>query len=163
MEDRNIQIQLGAGAIVASVFLIVVAIPVWVSSPSNVPNIILSPLFWPNVLAAITALIGAGMIVTSIARRGPDTSSDAAAADRQGAFKRLAIMAVIMAVCMLVMPLVGLVWTAMATFVATGFLVKTTHPRTVVVCAVLVPLFLYVFFAHVAGVAIPQGEFVRLP
>ena len=70
MEDRNIQIQLGAGAIVASVFLIVVAIPVWVSSPSNVPNIILSPLFWPNVLAAITALIGAGMIVTSIARPG---------------------------------------------------------------------------------------------
>ena len=163
MEDRNIQIQLGAGAIVASVFLIVVAIPVWVSSPSNVPNIILSPLFWPNVLAAITALIGAGMIVTSIARPGPETSSDTADADRQGAFKRLAIMAVIMAACMLAMPVVGLVWTAMATFVATGFLVKTTHPRTVVICAVLVPMFLYVFFAHVAGVAIPQGDFVRLP
>ncbi len=165
MEDRNIQIQLGAGAIAASVFLIIVAIPVWVSSPSNVANIILSPLFWPNVLAAITGLIGAGMIVTSITRPAPApvTSPDSEAADRRGAFTRLAIMAVIMTVCMLVMPRVGLVWTAMATFLATGFLVKTTHPRTVVICSVLVPLFLYVFFAHVAGVAIPQGDFVRLP
>jgi len=32
-----------------------------------------------------------------------------------------------------------------------------------VVCAVLIPLVLYVFFAHIAGVAIPQGDFVRLP
>lgn len=163
MEDRSIQIQLGIGAIAASVFLIAIAIPFWVSSPSNVRNIILSPIFWPNVLAAITGLIGVGLIVTSIAGPRPETSADSGVADRPAAFKRLAIMAVIMAATVLVMPRVGLVWTAMVTFVATAFLVKTKHPRTAVVCAVLIPLVLYVFFAHIAGVAIPQGDFVRLP
>jgi len=163
MEDRSIQIQLGIGAIAASVFLIAVAIPFWVSSPSNVPNIILSPLFWPNVLSAITGLIGAGLIVTSIARPRPETSAASDVDDRPAAFRRLAIMAVIMTATVLVMPRVGLVRTAMATFVATAFLVKTKHPRAAVVCAILIPLVLYVFFAHIAGVAIPQGDFVRLP
>jgi len=163
MEDRSIQIQLGIGAIAASVFLIAIAIPFWVSSPSNVRNIILSPIFWPNVLAAITGLIGVGLIVTSIAGPRPETSAASDVADRPAAFRRLAIMAVIMAATVLVMPRVGLVWTAMVTFVSTAFLVKTKHPRTAVVCAVLIPLVLYVFFAHIAGVAIPQGDFVRLP
>ncbi|NNJ73821.1 MAG: tripartite tricarboxylate transporter TctB family protein [Anderseniella sp.] len=163
MEDRSIQIQLGIGAIAASVFLIAIAIPFWVSSPSNVRNIILSPIFWPNVLAAITGLIGVGLIVTSIVRPRPATSAASDVTDRPAAFRRLAIMAVIMVATVLVMPRVGLVWTAMVTFVATAFLVKTKHPRTAMVCAVLIPLVLYVFFAHIAGVAIPQGDFVRLP
>lgn len=163
MEDRSIQIQLGIGAIAVSVFLIAVAIPFWVSSPSNVPNIILSPLFWPNVLAVITGLMGAGLIVTSIARPRPEMSAASDVADRPAAVRRLAIMAVVMTATVLVMPRLGLVWTAMATFVVTAFLVKTKHPRTALICAVLIPLILYVFFAHIAGVAIPQGDFVRLP
>ncbi|MEM7635518.1 MAG: tripartite tricarboxylate transporter TctB family protein [Pseudomonadota bacterium] len=163
MEDRSIQIQLGIGAIAASVFLIAVAIPFWVSSPSNVPNIILSPLFWPNVLSALTGLVGAGLILTSLARPRPEHPAKSDVDDRPAAFRRLAIMAVIMTATVLVMPRLGLVWTAMVTFVATAFLVKTKHPKAAVVCAVLIPLVLYVFFAHIAGVAIPQGDFVRLP
>lgn len=163
MEDRSIQIQLGIGAIAASVFLIAVAIPFWVSSPSNVPNVILSPLFWPNVLAALTGLIGAGLIVTSIARPRPEKPDASDVDDRPAAFTRLAIMAVIMIASVLVMPRLGLVWTAMLTFAATAFLVKTKHPRSALVCAVVIPLVLYVFFAHIAGVAVPQGDFVRLP
>ncbi len=163
MEDRSIQIQLGIGAIAASVFLIAVAIPFWVSSPSNVPNIILSPLFWPNVLSALTGLIGAGLILTSVVRPRPEQAAKSDVDDRPAAFRRLAIMAVIMIATVLVMPRLGLVWTAMVTFVATAFLVKTKHPRSALVCAVLIPLVLYVFFAHIAGVAIPQGDFVRLP
>ena len=163
MEDRSIQIQLGIGAIAASVFLIAVAIPFWVSSPSNVPNIILSPLFWPNVLSALTGLIGVGLILTSVVRPRPEQSEQSDVDDRPAAFRRLAIMAVIMTATVLVMPRLGLVWTAMLTFVATAFLVKTKHPKSALVCAVLIPLALYVFFAHIAGVAIPQGDFVRLP
>jgi len=51
----------------------------------------------------------------------------------------------------------------MLAFLATAFLVRTSHPKTAVICALCVPLVLYVFFAHVATVAIPQGNFVRLP
>ena len=73
------------------------------------------------------------------------------------------IVMAIMIVTMLLLPLLGMVWTSMAVFVATAFLMRTRHPLTAMACAILVPLVLYAFFAHVAGVAIPQGEFVRLP
>ena len=50
------QLQLGIGAIIAALFLIFYAIPNWVSSPSNVRNIVLSPLFWPYILGGLTGL-----------------------------------------------------------------------------------------------------------
>jgi hypothetical protein len=56
-----------------------------------------------------------------------------------------------------------MVWTAMLAFAACACLFRTRHPIVAVICAVVVPLLLYAFFAHVAGVAIPQGAFVRLP
>jgi len=56
-----------------------------------------------------------------------------------------------------------MVWTAMIVFLLTAFLFRTRHPITALICAVVIPLALYLFFAKVAGVAIPQGIFVRLP
>jgi len=163
VHDRTIQLQLGIGAIVAAAFLLLVAIPVWVSSPSNVHNIILSPLFWPWALAGLTGITGLGMILTAIREpkpTGPETSD---VDNKPRAWVRLASIAAVMIVTMLVMPRIGMVWTSMLVFVATAFLVRTNHPKTALVSAVLVPLVLYAFFAHVAGVAIPQGDFVRLP
>ena len=84
-------------------------------------------------------------------------------ADVPGGYKRLAIMAVVMVIYMFGLPRLGMVWTSMLAFLATAFLVRTSHPKTAVICALCVPLVLYVFFAHVATVAIPQGNFVRLP
>ena len=68
-----------------------------------------------------------------------------------------------MILTMVALPRLGMVWTCMLVFVATAFMFRTRYPKAAVVCAVVVPLVLYAFFAHVAGVAIPQGEFVRLP
>jgi len=163
VNDRTIQIQLGIGAIIAAAFLLLVAIPTWVSSPSNVPNIILSPLFWPWALAVLTAITGLGMILTSI--RAPRLTEPEASDvdDRSRAWGRMAGIAVLMVITMLAMPRIGMVWTSMLVFAITAFLVRTSHPRTALISAVLVPLVLYAFFAHVAGVAIPQGDFVRLP
>lgn len=79
------------------------------------------------------------------------------------AWFRLAALAVIMALTMFALPRLGMVWTAMIVFVVTAFLFKTRHPKIALASAVFIPLLLYMFFAHVAGVAIPQGDFVRLP
>lgn len=163
MEDRAIQLQLGIGAMIAAMFLLFVAIPSWVSSPSNVPNIILSPVFWPNVLAGVVGIVGAGMVLTSYWRQKPAQPIPSDVADRRAAFARLGAVAAMMAATMLLLATLGLVWTAMLVFVSLAFLVRTSHPKTAVVCAVIVPLVLYGFFAHVAGVAIPQGNYVRLP
>lgn len=163
MTERKLQLQLGIFALLASGFLIFHAIPSWVSSPSNVRNIVLSPLFWPYALAGFTALTGLGLIAAGY--RGTDTDEplNPPIPDRRAGWVRLFVMAGIMGATMVLLPLLGMVLTSMLVFAATAFLVRTRHPRTAVICAVVIPLLLYAFFAHVAGVAIPQGEILRLP
>ena len=163
MHNRTIQIQLGVGALLASGFLLLVAIPNWVSSPSNVPNIILSPLFWPNTLAGLTGIVGLGLLLTSVRSPKPQEAAPSDVKDRFAAYSRLSGMAVIMALTMFALPRLGMVWTSMLAFAAVAFLIRTSHPKSALVAAVAMPLVLYLFFAHVAGVAIPQGVFVRLP
>jgi hypothetical protein len=160
MQYLHRQTVIGLFALVAGIFLMTVAIPLWVSSPSNVRNIILSPVFWPYILSGLVILIGLGLTVT-----GFYSSEDMTAepAEVPGGYRRLIIMAVVMVIYMFGLPRLGMVWTSMLAFVATAFLVRTAHPKTALICGLCLPLVLYIFFAHVASVAIPQGNFVRLP
>ncbi len=162
MSPKAIQIRLGIGTCVMALFLAFVAIPMWVSSPSNVRNIVLAPTFWPYVLTAIAGLSGISLFFAGLRETPPDPPEDGSAVDGNS-WLRLAALAVIMGVTMFALPRLGMVWTTMLVFAVTAFLFRTRHPRTALICAVLVPLGLYLFFAHVAGVAIPQGDFVRLP
>jgi hypothetical protein len=159
---RKMHIQLGVGALALSALLLLYLIPIWVSSPSNVRNIILSPRFWPYALTLFTALTGLGLLFTARAQDDSATVNDAISDTGMG-LARLAAMAVLMLAIMWLLPRLGMVWTCMLAFAATAFLFRTRHPVTAIICAVVVPLALYAFFAHVAGVAIPQGNLVRLP
>ena len=163
MTNRSVQRGLGLGAIAAAALLAFVLIPAWVSSPSNVRNVVLSPLFWPYVLAALTGLTGLGLVLTAQALPDDGAPTNAPIDDPGAGAVRLAIMAAIMIAAMALIPRIGMVWTAMLVFAAAAFTVKTRHPRVALVTAVALPLALYAFFAHVAGVAIPQGVLVRLP
>ena len=162
MSPKTIQHRLGLGACIVALFLALVAIPTWVSSPSNVPNIVLAPTFWPYVLTALTGFSGLGLILAA-RRASPEVDAADADAPRDGAWGRLAGLALIMIVTMFALPRLGMVWTTMLVFIVTALLFRTRHPITALICAVVIPLALYLFFAHVAGVAIPQGNFVRLP
>lgn len=163
MKSKSIQLHLGILACALALFLALIAIPIWVSSPSNVPKIILSPVFWPYTIAAMSGLIGILMLI-EVKRSTNDPETDVEIyEDKNAAIMRLVGMAIIMLITMFLLPTLGMVWTCMLAFLATAFLVKTRHPITAVVCAVVIPLALYAFFVHVAGVAIPQGDFVRLP
>ena len=163
MNQRAIQMQLGIGAMLAAAFLIFYAIPNWVSSPSNVRNVVLSPRFWPYMLGGLTGLVGLGLVIFGRRMSASEAPLNEAIDDPRAGLLRLLAMAVLMALTFLALSRIGMVWTSMLSFAALAFLVRTRHPMTALVCAVLVPLLLYAFFAHVAGVAIPQGEFVRLP
>lgn len=149
----------------AAAFIAFYAIPEWVSSPSNVRNIILSPLFWPYCLAGLTALTGLGLILTA-QHQNDDDDADVLGLDAPAPvspFVRLLVMGGIMIAYVYGLPRIGMVWSSMIAFIAVAFLIRTHHPLTAIACGIVVPLILYAFFAHVAGVAIPQGEFVRLP
>ena len=148
----------GLAAIVFAAFLFTVGIPYGVTSPSNVSNIVLSPIFWPEVLAGLLALAGIGLLITARAKE-PETEPE----NVQGGAFRLILMAILMVLYIGLTPIFGMVWTSIAAFAAMAFLIHTHHPRSALLASVLVPFILYAFFAHVAGVAIPQGDFVRLP
>lgn len=165
MRLKSLQLHLGIAACTMAIFLVFIAIPLWVSSPSNVPLIILSPLFWPYTIAAMTLLIGILMLIQYKRVNVQDDviDDDEVTENRSAAFIRLICMAIIMIITMVLLPTLGMVWTCMLVFLATAFLVQTRHPITAVICAILIPLMLYAFFVHVAGVGIPQGDFVRLP
>ena len=162
MSLQDLNTRLGLIALLVAGFLAFIAIPNWVSSPSNVRNIVLSPTFWPYILSGILALTGLGLLVT---KNRPDRSDPIDDDEGRGAapWLRLVGLAVIMVLTMYALPRLGMVWTCMLAFAACAFMFRTRYPVTALVCAVVIPLVLYAFFAHVAGVAVPQGEIVRLP
>ena len=157
----KIEAQVGIASIAIGAFLLVVGIPYGVSSPSNVPKIVLSPLFWPQILAGV--LVFAGVLLVAAAPRARAPADEATIFGIEGGVLRLALMAAGMVAYFVLIPVLGMVWSSMLAFAGTAFLVKTHHPLAAGMAAILVPLALYAFFAHVAGVAIPQGDFVRLP
>ena len=57
----------------------------------------------------------------------------------------------------------GLVIGSMILFLVMIFIVTQTISIRFFVIAVILPVALYGFFAHVASVAIPQGEWMQLP
>lgn len=122
----------------------------------------LSPLFWPYVLTALTGFTGLGLLLVS---RQVSTAVDPEHQhpSDEKAWLRLVALAVIMTLTMFALPRLGMVWTTMIVFGVTALLFRSRHPKVAFICAVAIPLLLYLFFAHVAGVAIPQGIFVRLP
>lgn len=165
MSEKSLHLRLGIFVSLFALFLVFYAIPSFVFAPSNVRNIILSPLFWPYVLAGLTGIVGLALVFNAFTAAPDMPFEDEEGAHPEGTapWMRLAALAVIMVLVMFGLPRLGMVWTAMLAFAACAFLFRTRHPIVAVICAVVVPLLLYAFFAHVAGVAIPQGNFVRLP
>ena len=163
MSMRAIQCRLGTGALILSAFLVFYGIPNWVSAPDNVPRIVLSPVFWPMVLSVILAMVGIGLLLAARQCEAPGESYREDLLDRLSEYGRLIVLALLMLAIVYALPRLGMVLTSMLIIVVMAFLVRSRHPVTVFLCALIVPLLLYVFFAHIAGVAIPQGNLLRLP
>lgn len=164
VKNTRTQTAIGICAIIFAVFTYFIAIPFGVSTPSNVPNIVLSPLFWPNIIAALTGLVGLGLILTAKTKimsiAGDEPPFDFSAS---GGWQRLGIFALLLIIYMASISRLGIVWSSMLAFISLALLIKTNQKITALIVAVVMPLALYAFFAHVAGIALPQGLFVRLP
>ena len=165
--------RLGVGVVVFGVLLLTIAIPHGINAPSNVQSIFLSPKFWPTVIAFALVFLGTMLVVQQLVNRsldnndvnGDGSETDVAKVERgsPAGWMRLTLMASLMVGLIWAIPLFGLVWASMICFVAFAVIVRTPRRYTSLIVAILLPLFLYGFFNHVAGVAVPQGEFLRLP
>ena len=154
-------------------------IPTFIDIPRRVPLRALSPAFWPKVLGWTLLVCGLALTLNLVhmaetvyaltlsARVGPARAPVAALAESLAiaptAGKRLVSMAAILLGMFLAIPVVGMVWTSMLAFVALVVLTGSRRLGWGIVAGVALPLILYLFFTKVAGVAIPQGQIVRLP
>jgi hypothetical protein len=153
----------GAGVVFLSLVLIIYFIPQFVVAPKYVRNVVLSPVFWPSVISWMMLFIGGGILVSQYLERGcvsSKTEPDAA----KGAYVRILVFGLFLIVYYILMPVLGMVLSSTLAFIVFSiFMAGTKHRKTAVIVGVLLPLALYAFFYHVAGVNIPQGELMRLP
>ena len=150
---------LGVLCSVIAIFLWFYAIPQWVSAPSNVSRLVLSPTFWPLIIAALIGLCGAYLLFIDNRQTADEIESLEQPENRTTGFIRLFMAAVAMVLFLISVETAGF----MILFLVMIFIVTQTISIRFFVIAVILPVALYGFFAHVASVAIPQGEWMQLP
>lgn len=151
----------GGAMIVLSLLLIVFIIPHWVIKPSNVRILVLSPDFWPYIVAGLMGIGGLSLWAQYwfVFRKFSTETSDPVA----GGNLRIGLVAILMVAYYLFMPALGMVWSSTVAFVAFVAIVGLPRKVATVIGAILLPIALYMFFAHAAGVPIPQAKYLVLP
>lgn len=153
----------GGFAFVLALSLIFYLIPQYVDSPRAVRNVVLSPVFWPTIIAWLMLLIGGGILVTQYLEKKSPGQEDRYD-DNKSCFSRVILFAVFLAGYYLMLPVLGMVWSSSAAFIIFSICISgTEHRKTAIVIGILLPVTLYAFFNHVAGVSVPQSDFMRLP
>lgn len=158
---------LGLGVIAFGLLLLFVFIPNGISKPSNIRVAVLSPTFWPDIVA--WGLVGGGamLLIQGLFGRAllPDRKDEEPDDDPVpgSPWLRLLGIAIIMAAYYLLIPLLGMVLTSMAVFASLIIVVRSRYRMIGITVAIILPLATYSFFNHVAGVPIPQGQLLRLP
>jgi putative tricarboxylic transport membrane protein len=163
-------------------------IPNFISVPGNMARAVLSPAFWPEILAVMAMLVGVFVLVGAFkqstdAIQHQETSSLISASEEKETFSaavtadsssngqqepqsnllRLTAFVVAMVLYAKYLDYLGMALASVLMLLASFYLVGERRIGLVLSVSVLLPLVLYAFFLHVAGVSIPQGELIRLP
>ncbi len=155
-------IWLGVSMVVFAILLAEVFIPNWVITPENVRKIVLSPDFWPYIVAALLGIGGVLLLVQYyFVSRLSDTSDEDI--DVPGGNLRITLIAVLMVVYYLALPYIGMILASILAYGAFMAIIGLPRKLAAAIIAIALPLLLFAFFDHVAGVPIPQPEFFRLP
>jgi len=166
--DTRLDKYLALAVMAIGFFMIFIGVPEWVITPKAVRIPVLSPAFWPNILAWILVLLGGGLLIQSLRPGAGDKAASGEPgplrrAVAAGTIGRLAILGLLLVAYALSISYLGMVWASMVAFAVLLVVVRTPHPIIGAAAAVGMPLALYGFFQHLAAVSIPQGVLVTLP
>lgn len=162
MPRLHSSVWFGGGMIAASLLLIVFVIPHWVITPENVRILVLSPDFWPYIVAGMMGVGGIALLgqYWFLLRQLP--LEEEVDRPKLGGLRTI-LVAVLMVAYYLVMPFLGMVWSSVIAYLAFALIVGIPRKVATVIVAVVLPIALYAFFAYAAGVPIPQADFLALP
>lgn len=163
MLSRRAEVITGLGIMLMAAMVLWWIVPTYVVTPKRVPFKALSPAFWPNIIGWIMLACGAILALRAFfAKPVPEAVADDITISRNEGVRLLAVGAILLGMFLL-LPVIGMVWSCMAGFFLLVLMSAGRNLIWGIIAAVLLPLILYVFFTKVAGVAIPQGQIVRLP
>jgi putative tricarboxylic transport membrane protein len=162
---------LGAGLAVLSALLYLVVIPVGVRVPSSVRSPVMSPDFWPNIIALFMLGVSTLLVLRGVIawRRGEiiDHRSTAAIGEDEsagwnGQLRALAVILLLFVYYWLILK-IGLVPASMFTMLAVGL--TTSRPKLwlLLIATPVLPMLIYLFFYEVASVPIPGGDWLVFP
>ena len=170
MRSLHKDVWLGIGTILFGVMLLVYAIPGFISAPSNVRKLVLSPILWPTIVAWIVILLGALLIASRVfftpseaEQPDPQAIMFETREDKIYAWMRLAASAVLMFGIVATTPYIGMILASILAFALFSIVIMAPRPLISLAVAIAIPVILYFFFEHVAGVSIPQGRLLLLP
>jgi hypothetical protein len=164
MSRLSPDLWLGAGVIALGTFLLLILIPYGITSPSNVRIAVLSPTIWPKIISAGLVLIGGLLVLRAfVAGRGDVAPAEETSEGGWRPWMRIGAVGLLMAAYFYSLPMLGMPLAGIIALLAYALLVRAGRPITTVLTAILLPLMIYGFFSHVAGVPIPQGHIMRLP
>jgi len=162
---------LGAGLAVLSALLYLVIIPAGITVPAGMRSPVLSPAFWPNIVALFLLAMSTLLFLrAAIAwRRGQLVPHKSA--DIEGEEERAGINGQVRAVAVIVLMFVyywlilkiGLVPASMVTLLAVGLTTARPNVWLLIIATPVLPMLLYLFFFKVANVPIPGGEWLVFP
>lgn len=156
-------------------------IPNYISVPSNMARLVLSPAFWPEILAGMAVLAGVFVLVGAFGKSSKPNSQDLASAANltedqpasnvasplqqvsQPSLIRLLAFVIAMALYAKYLDYLGMALASILMLLVSFYLLGEKRIGIVLSVSIVLPLVLYAFFLHVAGVSIPQGELIRLP
>jgi hypothetical protein len=154
--------------IAAGLAAVVELIPSGVVVPGSINIPALSPDFWPYTIAWGVIISSACLLLEALALKVPDGGEEDDAADAQ--FK-LATLPATLRTIVLIMALflfyyvlthLGIVASSIVLMPAMMLFFGEQNWRYVVPLSLLIPIGLYLFFLHVAGIPMPLGIFETL-
>lgn len=155
-------------------------IPNFISVPGNMARLVLSPAFWPEILAFMAMIAGIFVLVDAFRQSAAIELQDPVAESRsqddtqasempieeekaQPSLFRLLAFVLAMALYVKYLDYLGMALASILMLLVSFYLLGEKRIGLVLSVSILLPLVLYAFFLHVAGVSIPQGELIRLP
>ena len=173
MSGAKRELILGCSMIVLAAITFFMIIPAGVDRPSDIEVAALAPSFWPQIIVAAVALMGAILALQSYRslRSGKAPTSDNSAEDEEDyeidlpsgqLIRRVVTFVVGLFVFFFLLEIGGLVVTSMVALVATILFTGERRPVIILSISILLPIILFAFFVFVANVPIPMGMFEGL-
>ena len=151
----------GVGVALLGLVIFFVLIPWGIDQPGTVEHAALAPDFWPQIIAVIMMALG----VLQALRPGPDDDDEDDGEDSGRWRHRVPGLAVALGALFgfyVLIPSLGMVVPGMAVIFALMVFGGERRWGLAATVATGVPILLYAFFVHVAGIPIPLGVFETL-